>query len=682
MKLKRWIRIIKRNRKHRVEEEEKKIQRVVKKARFDQRQILIGIGLLVCLLAIFNLRLSLLIGFLFFYGFSYYLIRKNGNQHQWARLVEGMAGEMDLVTRDLIFNLPVPFSLVSENGSILWYNEVFQTTMEGHEWIGESIGKIIPNFSFSLFEKESVEVSLGEQTYQVMCNVIEPKDDKSTRLAMLYWIRRTELADLKERLEMSQPCIAMIQIDNYTELASRREEFKMSEIDTAVHRILDGYSDRMSAALREYDDGKYMMVLNYRQLNWLVERKFELLDEIREVNVGNSMPVTLSMGIGTGSDSFTKVYQYAGVAMEIALGRGGDQAVVKQADILNFYGGKSKTLEKRNRVKARVIAHALKELIAESERVFIMGHKVPDMDALGAGVGFLAIVQNLDKKGYIVFEESNPSVDNLMQRLLAEDEEYSKNFLTPAEAEELFQPNDLLVVVDNHRPDSSEAPNLIPKAQKLILFDHHRRTASFIEPVTLMYMEPYASSTCELITEVISYMGDSMKLLPYEADSLLAGITVDTKNFTYKTGVRTFEAASYLRRAGADTMEVRKLFKDDLSILVQKASVLKEAEIYKNYFALSQFDQDSDISILVAAQSADELLKVRGVRASFVVTNYGGRIHISARSMDEINVQMIMEKLGGGGHMNSAATQIDTSLALAKNMLKQAIDEYIEEEKE
>ncbi|BES64179.1 DHH family phosphoesterase [Gottschalkiaceae bacterium SANA] len=682
MKLKRWIRIIKRNRKHRVEEEEKKIQRVVKKARFDQRQILIGVGLLVCILAIFNLRHSLLLGFVFFYGFSYYLIRKNGNQHQWARLVEGMAGEMDLVTRDLIFNLPVPFSLVSENGSILWYNEVFQTTMEGHEWIGESIGKIIPNFSFSLFEKESVEVSLGEQTYQVMCNVIEPKDDKSTRLAMLYWIRRTELADLKERLVMSQPCIAMIQIDNYAELASRREEFKMSEIDTAVHRILDGYSARMSAALREYDDGKYMMVLNYRQLNWLMERKFELLDEIREVNVGNSMPVTLSMGIGTGSDSFTKVYEYAGVAMEIALGRGGDQAVVKQADILNFYGGKSKTLEKRNRVKARVIAHALKELITESERVFIMGHKVPDMDALGAGVGFLAIVQNLDKKGYIVFEESNPSVDNLMQRLLAEDEEYSKNFLTPAQAEELFQPNDLLVVVDNHRPDSSEAPNLIPKAQKLILFDHHRRTASFIEPVTLMYMEPYASSTCELITEVISYMGDAMKLLPYEADSLLAGITVDTKNFTYKTGVRTFEAASYLRRAGADTMEVRKLFKDDLSILVQKASVLKEAEIYKSYFALSQFDQDSDISILVAAQSADELLKVRGVRASFVVTNYGGRIHISARSMDEINVQMIMEKLGGGGHMNSAATQIDTSLALAKNMLKQAIDEYIEEEKE
>ncbi len=682
MKLKRWVRIIKRNRRHRVEKEEKKIQRVVKQVRFEQRQILIGVGLLACLVAVFNLSLGLLVGFLFFYGFSYYLIRKNGNQHQWMRLVEGMAGEMDLVTRDLIFNLPIPFSLVSENGSILWYNEVFQTTMEGQEWIGESMGRIIPNFSFSLFEKESVMVSLGEQTYQVLCNVIEPKDEKSTRLAMLYWISRTELTDLKERLEMNQPCIAMIQIDNYEELGSLGEEFKMSQIDAAVHRILDGYAVRMSAALREYDAGKYMMVLNYRQLNWLVDRKFELLDGIREIDVGNSMPVTLSMGIGAGSDSFTKVYEYAGVAMEIALGRGGDQAVVKQADTLNFYGGKSKTLEKRNRVKARVIAHALKELIAGSDRVFIMGHKVPDMDALGAAVGFLAIAQNLDKKGYIVFAESNPSVDNLMQRLLEEDEEYSANFLTPEEAEELFQPNDLLVVVDNHRPDSSEAPKLIPKAKKLILFDHHRRTASFIEPVTLMYMEPYASSTCELIAEVISYMGDAMKLLPYEADALLAGITVDTKNFTYKTGVRTFEAASYLKRAGADTMEVRKLFKDDLSILVQKASVLKEAEIYKSCFALSQFDQDLDISILVAAQSADELLKVRGVRASFVVTNYGGRIHISGRSMDEINVQMIMEKLGGGGHMNSAATQIDTSLALAKKMLKQAIDEYIEEEKE
>lgn len=682
MKLKRWMRIIKKNRKNRLEKEEKKIQRVVKKAWLEQRQLLIGVGLLACLLAFFDLMLGLLLGFIFFYGFSYYLIRKNGNKRQWMRLEEGMAREMDLVTRDLIFNLPVPFSLVSENGSILWYNEVFQTTMESQEWIGESMGRIIPNFSFSLFEKESVMVSLGEQTYQVLCNVIEPKDEKSSRLAMLYWIGRTELTDLKERLEMSQPCIAMIQIDNYEELGSLGEEFKMSEIDAAVHRTLDGYAVRMSAALREYDAGKYMMVLNYRQLNWLVERKFELLDEIREIDVGNSMPVTLSMGIGAGSDSFTKVYEFAGVAMEIALGRGGDQAVVKQADTLNFYGGKSKTLEKRNRVKARVIAHALKELVSESERVFIMGHKVPDMDSLGAAVGFLAIAQNLDKKGYIVFEESNPSVDNMMRRLREEDEEYSANFLTPAEAEELFQPNDLLVVVDNHRPESAEAPKLITKAKKLILFDHHRRTASFIEPVTLMYMEPYASSTCELIAEVISYMGDAMKLLSYEADALLAGITVDTKNFTYKTGVRTFEAASYLKRAGADTMAVRKLFKDDLSILIQKASVMKETEIYKTCFALSQFDQDSDISILVAAQSADELLKVRGVRASFVVTNYGGRIHISGRSMDEINVQVIMEKLGGGGHMNSAATQIDTSLALAKNMLKQAIDEYIEEEKE
>jgi c-di-AMP phosphodiesterase-like protein len=436
----------------------------------------------------------------------------------------------------------------------------------------------------------------------------------------------------------------------------------------------------MSAALREFDQGKYMMVLNSRQLQWMIERKFELLDEIREIDVGNSMPVTLSMGIGTGSESFLKVYEYAGAATEIALGRGGDQAVVKQGDALNFYGGKSKTLEKRNRVKARVIAHALKELIVESERVFIMGHKVPDMDALGAAVGFLAIAQNLDKKGYIVFDESNPSIENMVLRLKAEDEQYAQNFVTPEEAEALFQPNDLLVVVDNHRPESAEAPNLIPKADKIILFDHHRRTASFIESVTLMYMEPYASSTCELIAEVISYMGDAMKLLAYEADALLAGITVDTKNFTYKTGVRTFEAASFLRRSGADSMKVRKLFKDDLSILVQKATVLKEAEIYKNCFAFSQFDQDTEISVLVAAQSADELLKVRGVRASFVITHYSGRIHVSARSMDEINVQVIMEKLGGGGHMNSAATQMDTSLALAKNMLMQAIDEYIEEE--
>lgn len=682
MKWKRWMRKIKRRRQNRLEKEEQKIQRVVKKARFDQRRILIGAGLLICLLAFWKLDLALLMGFLFFYGYAYLLIRKNGNQRHWRRLVEGMAGEMDLVTRDLIFNLPVPFCLVSENGSILWYNEGFQSTMEGQEWIGESIGKMVPNFSFELFGEESVSVSLGEQTFEVLCNVIEPKDEKSARLAMLYWVDRTELAGTKEQLDMNQPVIAMIQIDNYEELGALGEDFKMSEIDAAVHRILDGYAVRMSAALREYDAGKYMMVLNARQLQWLIERKFELLDEIRDIDVGNSMPVTLSMGIGAGSSAFLKVYEYAGVATEIALGRGGDQAVVKQGDTLNFYGGKSKTLEKRNRVKARVIAHALKELIVESERVFIMGHKVPDMDALGAAVGFLAIAQNLDKKGYVVFDESNPSIDNLIRRLQEEDEEYMLNFISPQEAEEMFQPSDLLVVVDNHRPESAEAPNLIPKADKIILFDHHRRTASFIDNITLMYMEPYASSTCELIAEVVSYMGDDMKLLAYEADALLAGITVDTKNFTYKTGVRTFEAASFLRRAGADTMAVRKLFKDDLSILVQKASVLKEAEIYKNCFALSQFDQDTDISVLVAAQSADELLKVRGVRASFVLTNFGGRIHISGRSMDEINVQVIMEKLGGGGHMNSAATQMDTSLALAKNMLRQAIDEYIEEETE
>lgn len=410
------------------------------------------------------------------------------------------------------------------------------------------------------------------------------------------------------------------------------------------------------------------------------KKKFDILDQIREIDKGNKISITLSMGIGVNGKNPNENHEFAKAAIDIALGRGGDQAVIKEDHNLRFYGGKTQAIEKRNRVKARVIAHALMQLIDQSEKVFVMGHRNADMDSFGASIGIVSAARMRGKKGYIVLNSITPAIKNIYNRLLKEEPDYLNYIIMPEEAEEMIDESSLMVVVDNHKPSFTEAPKLLELTNKVVLIDHHRRGAEFIKDPILTYLEPYASSTCELVTEILYYMEDKLQLSPFEADALLAGITVDTKNFTFQTGVRTFEAASILRRAGADTSSVKQLFKDDYDIFVKKAEIVRNSKILYNRIVIGRLEMDSEDSVLIAAQCANDLLNISGIEASFVLTYSGGKVHISGRSLGSISVQLILERLGGGGHLTSAATQISGhTMEEVEKMLIDAIDDYLKE---
>ena len=488
---------------------------------------------------------------------------------------------------------------------------------------------------------------------------------------------------LKERYNNEKLVVCVAQVDNYDEVKNNTEEVNrpivLAEIDKKINRFvleIEGF-------VRKYENDKYLIIFENKYLLELEKRKFDILDSIREIDLGNKIPITLSMGVGVNGKDPSQSYEYSRAAIDIALGRGGDQVVVKKIDNLNFYGGKTKAVEKRNKVRSRVISHALRQLIDQSENVFIMGHKNGDMDSFGASIGILRAVRNRNKMGYIVLRGSNPSIKNVYNRVKKEQPDIINSIITPEEAENLADKSSLLVVVDNHKPSFTEAPELLDIIDKVVVIDHHRRAAEFIEDPILTYLESYASSTCELVTEILYYMSDKMELTNLEADALLAGISVDTKNFTFQTGVRTFEAASILKRAGADTTAVRQLFRDDYKTFILKAEVVKAAHITHDAIAISRFPVDMEDSILIAAQAANELLSINEVYASFVLTLSEGKVHVSGRSLGDISVQLILEKMGGGGHLTSAGTQLDNvTIDEGEEILVKAIDEYLREGEE
>lgn len=497
---------------------------------------------------------------------------------------------------------------------------------------------------------------------------------------MLYWIDNTNFTTLKTKYNDEKVNVGLIQIDNYDDVRNNTDETNRPIVFAEIDKMLNSLAARISGFIRKYENDKYLIIFENRHLENLEMKKFEILDNVREIDLGNKIPVTLSIGVGVNGKSLTQQYEYAKAAMDIALGRGGDQVVVKRIDKLSFYGGKSKAVEKRTKVKARVIAHALRQLIEQSEKVFIMGHKNGDMDSFGASIGIYRAVKNRNKQPYIVLSGVNPSIKNIFDRLKVEHPEYLEDIITPDQARIMADKSALCVVVDNHRPSYTEAPYLLETIDKVVLIDHHRRGAEFIEDPVLTYLEPYASSTCELVAEILSYMSDKMDINKFEAEALLAGISVDTKNFTFQTGVRTFEAASFLRRAGADTTAVRQLFQDDITTFISKAEVVKEAKIIDGKIAISSFREESKDSVLIAAEAANDLLNIKGIVASFVLAFSEGKVHISGRSLGDVSVQLILEKLGGGGHLAVAGAQIENvSIDEAEEMLKEAIEEYFKE---
>lgn len=650
---------------------------------------LIMIGVLIAIIAYYQPLLSLLLTVALGYLIYKYIVAIRDKEKEWKKYIEGLAEEFDTATKHAVFNMPFPLVLLEMDGTISWYNTRFKDLFADEDLLNKKIEELLPQLEVErLLEDEDrkpVEVAYEDQYYEIHYNVVDSKKTISTRenIIMLYLVNKTDEAQLYNRYKDEILAVCLAYVDNYDEVKNSTPELDRPIVLAEIDKVINSYVTKHNGLVRKYENDKYLFIFHNRDLERIKDKRFDILDQIREIDKGNPISITLSMGVGINGKNPYENYEFARAAIDIALGRGGDQAVIKEDNNLSFYGGKTKAIEKRNKVRSRVIAHALMQLIDQAEEVIVMGHKNADMDSFGASIGIIRAVRNRKKDAYLVLEKVNPSIRNIYNRMVEEAPEYLDIILSPEDALEVVNESSLLIMVDNHRPSFAEAPELLELTDKIVVIDHHRRGAEFIEEPVLTYLEPYASSTCELVTEMLYYMSDKLEMTKFEADALLAGITVDTKNFTFQTGVRTFEAASILKRAGADTINVRQLFRDDYNIYLKKADVIKNSKILFEKIAIGRLESDLEDSILIAAQSANDLLNIDGVEASFVLTQWGQKVHISGRSLGNISAQLILEKLGGGGHLTSAGTQIeDKTIDEVEELLIETIEEYLKEGEE
>ena len=582
-------------------------------------------------------------------------------------------------------NLPIPLCILEFDGNISWYNNKFYDMTESPDLLGENIDNIIKNLNLRKVLNENKEmytdVTYKDREYTVIYNVIKNEQNKQVKyLMMLYWIDKTDYLSLAQKYEEEKNVIMLIQVDGYDEVLKSASEEKRSLISVEIERILFGLENSLQAAVKKTAKDKYIVIANQRSLSKLQENKFTILDTIRNITYSNTLPVTISIGVGREGNSIHENIKWAAGALDLALGRGGDQAIVKTKDKFEFYGGKSKAVEKTTKVKSRLIGHALKEIVSQSNNIYIMGHKYPDLDAMGAAVGIYDICKSLKKETYIVLDQVNESIDEFVSRLNKQ-EYYKDLFINKEEAIKNCTKDTLVVVVDTHRPSYTECEELLGISKKIAVIDHHRRGVEFIQDTVLSFHEIYVSSTCEMVTEVFQYLEDDVKINKLTAEGLLAGISLDTKFFAFKTGVRTFEAASYLKKAGADTTEVKKLFRTNVEDFKTKAEIISNTHIIDNRICISYSKMKSENINVVIAQAADELLTVKNVEASFVLGEKNGIIFISARSLGKINVHVLMEKLGGGGHMDIAGAQLEgVSIQEAYKKVNYIIEQYLREE--
>lgn len=650
----------------------------------DTRIYLIIISVFIVLISFYNRVIGVIGIFVLAYLIYYNLKISNIRREEWTRYIEGLSSDIDSATKQAILNLPIPLTIIEFDGTVTWYNSKFLEIIDRKDILEKDIQDIVPEFSLKNVlqnKKDKInEIKINDRYFMVLYNIIKlSKEHASNYIIMLYWVEKTEYHLLKKNYEDTRMVVALIQVDNYDEVMQTTEEAVRPMLVAEIDQRLNLWASRVNGLMRKYSKDKFIVVFEKQHLATLESRKFDFLDEIREISLGNKLPLTLSIGVGTEGENPLKSCEFANGAKDLALGRGGDQAVIKKNEKISFYGGKTKAVEKRTKVKARVISHALKQLIEQSENVIVMGHKNSDLDAFGSAIGIYRAAKNLKKEAFIVLNGPNPSIKVLMNRIMQR-EDYRKAIISCEDAKLRIANNSLLVVVDTHRPSFTECPELLKMTDNIVVIDHHRRGTEYIENTVLNYHETYVSSTSELVTEVLFYMDDKVNVDQIEAEALLAGIAVDTKNFTFKTGVRTFEAASILRRAGADTTVVKQLFQDDLETILARADVIKDAKIIRETVAISTCKNVKNIQ-LIAAQAADELLNIRGITASFVLgMKEDGLIFISGRSMGDINVQVILEKLGGGGHLTVAGAQLEgyTMEEGIKQVIK-VIEEYFEE---
>lgn len=608
------------------------------------------------------------------------------------------AEQYDTIQNRMISQMTIPYAVLDTYGYLITVNDAFASLTECRGRKALRIDSLFPELDQPALEKlihhtedclktipyggRILRVQMEPISIQNLENVPSYMENfsSSDMLISLYLYDETENITLKQEKEEDKPVVGLVYVDNYEEASESVEEVRRALLMALVDRQITKYFTDYDAVVRKTEKDKYFVVLKNSTLVKMKEERFPILDGIKGVSIGNKMPVTISIGLGLGTRSFRQDGDYARIAMEMALGRGGDQAVIKDGDTISYYGGKSLQIEKSTRVKARVKAQALKEYMSSKDKVVCMGHKITDVDALGAAIGIYRAGQTIGKPVYIVVNDPTTSIRPLIDGFL-ENSEYQKEiFIDSTRAIELVDEDTAVVVVDTNKPSYTECPQLLHRTKTVIVLDHHRRGNEVIENAILSYVEPFASSACEMVAEILQYFSEDLKLRNLEADCLYAGIVVDTNNFVTRAGVRTFEAAAYLRRNGADTTRVRKLLRDNIDSYRAKAEAVRTAEIYREFFAIGQCPSDGlESPTVVGAQAANELLNIAGVKASFVLTQFKDEIYVSARAIDEVNVQVMMEQLGGGGHLNIAGAQVKTSAEETKQMLRRIIDQFLEE---
>ena len=599
------------------------------------------------------------------------------------------------IQKNLLKELAIPYVLLSEDGRIVWSNREFNRITGKIGKFNKAINTVFPELNQGLLPTEeepvvSVNLKYGEEDYRVEMKriqmdeclpnaeeLIEPEAVEGCLIA-LYLFDTTEINRRIRENEDQRMVVGLVYIDNYDEALENVEEVRSSLLVALIERKINKYFGAYDGIVRKLEKDRFFVVMQEKALTQIRETRFDLLQDIKTVNIGNEMAITLSIGIGSGGGSYTDCMEYARSAMDLALARGGDQAVVKTKDQITYYGGKTQQMEKNTRVKARVKAQAFRELVETKDKVVVMGHKMPDADAFGSAVAIYRAAKTLNKKAYIVVNEATSAMRPMMEAFAEANNHEQGIVIGSSQAKEIVDRNTVVVVVDTNKPSYTECEEILAMTPTVVVFDHHRRGNEVIQHAALSYVETNASSSCEMVAEILQYFADNVRLKGGEADCIYAGIMIDTDNFMRKTGVRTFEAAAFLRRSGADITLVRKMFRDDMEGYRAKAAIISNAEVYQKKFAIATgIDLQVESPTIIGAQAANELLDISEIKASFVLTEYNGKIYVSARSIDEVNVQLLAERMGGGGHLTMAGAQLrDCTVKEAEARIRAQIDEY------
>ena len=661
----------------------------------------IYLGFLLCAvdaaICMIDVRAGLLLGFFAVFYFTVTMILYFYNKPIIMNELISFATEYGQIQRKLLRDMELPYALLDDAGKVIWTNIAFENVVHQPKGYNKSITGLFPTITRDRLPDDS---GLDEAQYELEhdgceyvvkfkkisleemaehSDMIDAEGYNGYLIAM-HLFDETAIHIALQEVDDQSLAVGMIYLDNYEEALESVEEVRRSLLIALIDRKVNKYISALDGISKKLEKDKYLIIMRKKAVAQLQESRFDLLEEVKTVNIGNEMAVTMSIGVGLDGLTYAQNYEFARNAIDLALGRGGDQAVIKTQESITYYGGKSQQVEKNTRVKARVKAHALREIITGKDKVLVMGHRMPDVDSFGSAVGIYRIAAALGRKSHIVLDEATTAIQPFVD-LFKNNPEYDEDMIiTGQEAVEMAGNNAVLVVVDVNKPSITECPELLRCCKSIVVLDHHRQGTETIENATLSYVEPYASSASEMVSEILQYTYDNIKIRPEEADCMYSGIIVDTNNFVTKTGVRTFEAAAFLRRNGADVTRVRKMFREDAQEYKARADAVSQAEIYRQYFAISIcMAEDLPSPTVIGAQAANELLNIKGIKASFVLTDYQGKIYVSARSIDEVNVQIVMERMGGGGHLNVAACQMEgVGIVEAIGALKRTIDDMLE----